>query len=307
MADYLSTPGADKHFHLLSLLHAAFLATAWQWIAFAIGLAVASLIGYCLYNLFLHPLRHLPGPKLRAMTRIPFTLDALSGFHHQNVAKLHATYGPIVRSAPNVVSIRHPDATKDSRGHRNAGHQVSKDPVHWAAQAGNILGEPRDQHARFRRTLSHAFSASAMLEQEPFIRQYVDKLLTRLVQQCGGAVDITRWYNYCTFDIVGDLSFGEPFGCLDNAAYHPWVDIIFSTIKETIMAAEFSRYGLLGPLLSAWAIPKEIRSKLIRHKQLSREKVRKRLEMDTTRPDFIQKMLQGSRKGEDVSSSCLHG
>jgi hypothetical protein len=37
--------------------------------------------------------------------------------------------------------------------------------------------------------------------------------------------------NFTTFDIIGDLAFGEPFGCLKNEKFHDWVALIFETIK----------------------------------------------------------------------------
>lgn len=40
-----------------------------------------------------------------------------------------------------------------------------------------------------------------------------------------------KWYNYATFDIIGDLAFGSDFGCLASSNYHPWVSIIFGAIK----------------------------------------------------------------------------
>lgn len=42
---------------------------------------LAYCIGTVLYNLYLHPLRHFPGPRLSAMTRVPYTLSQLSGQH----------------------------------------------------------------------------------------------------------------------------------------------------------------------------------------------------------------------------------
>lgn len=40
-----------------------------------------------------------------------------------------------------------------------------------------------------------------------------------------------EWLNFLTSDIVGDLAFGAPFGCLEGSEYHPWVATIFHSIK----------------------------------------------------------------------------
>lgn len=60
--------------------------------------------------------------------------------------------------------------------------------------------------------------------------RYVNLLLKQLHQESsnGGsgvekkALNIEAWYNYATFDLVGDLVFGQSFGCLEGSDYHPW-------------------------------------------------------------------------------------
>ena len=72
------------------------------------------------------------------------------------------------------------------------------------------------EHARQRRALSHAFSQKALLEQESIIRGYVDLFVERLkpFAQTGEGINMCNWFNFTTFDIIGDMAFGEPFGCL---------------------------------------------------------------------------------------------
>ena len=62
-------------------------------------------------------------------------------------------------------------------------------------------------HHRIRRLLAHAFSDSALLEQEPLLTFYFDLLVSRLKRQIDGAahgrVDIMAYYNFVAFDIIG--------------------------------------------------------------------------------------------------------
>ncbi|KAJ3543861.1 hypothetical protein NM208_g3351 [Fusarium decemcellulare] len=71
-----------------------------------IALGIAYLLGTMFYNVLLHPLRKYPGPKLMAMTRIPYTRMALSGQVHRRILELHQRYGPIVRVAPEILSYK---------------------------------------------------------------------------------------------------------------------------------------------------------------------------------------------------------
>ena len=78
-----------------------------------------------------------------------------------------------------------------------------------------------------RRLLSHAFSDAALREQEQLITHYLDLLIEKLHQQivstAQGKVNFVQWYNFTTFDILGDLCFDESFGALENGQYHSWV------------------------------------------------------------------------------------
>ena len=76
--------------------------------------------------------------------------------------------------------------------------------------------------------------------------QYIDLLIQRLQVQCkeGNTVDIAAWYNWITFDIIGDLAFGEPFGCLEASDYHPWVRTIFDAVRAGVVIQLLGHYPL---------------------------------------------------------------
>lgn len=265
---------------------------------------VTYILWIAVYNVFFHPLRAYPGPKLWAMTRLPYTRMFLSGDAHRRVLDLHRAYGPVVRVAPDTLSYSHPDAIKEIRGHRRAGRaEHGKDPVHMGHFRDNILGAGRADHARFRRALAHGFSAQAMADQQPLIQGYVDAMVRRLREECDGGdreLDMVQWFNYTTFDVIGDLAFGEPFGCLGDSVYHPWVALIFDSIKHLTWLSALGRYPAVAPLLKRFLVPEGLAAKLVEHEQLSAEKVRKRLAMGTDRPDFVQAMTtkRDSSKGE---------
>jgi cytochrome P450 len=85
--------------------------------------------------------------------------------------------------------------------------------------AASLLTADEVTHPRMRRSIANAFSDRALRGQEPFVQQYVDLLIQRLSEQEAEdePIDIMRWYNFTTFDVICDLSFGEPLYCLrDN-------------------------------------------------------------------------------------------
>lgn len=197
---------------------------------------------------------------------------------------------------------------QDVRGHRKTGENP-KDTINAIPNRDNIIGANREDHQRFRRLLAHGFSAQSMLAQQPVIKHYVDQLFRKLHEASEGGkkpVDIERWFNYTTFDVIGDLAFGEPFGCLENATYHPWVDIIFKSIKNMAYLNSSRRLSWIGPLLMM-AVPRSLVTKLAENKELSRQKVRKRLDLGTSRPDFMDAMIRKSESVGSVSCAIVHG
>jgi hypothetical protein len=174
-----------------------------------------------LYNITLHPLAKYPGPLLWRMSPIPSTLSLLRGRLPPDTKLHHDTYGPVIRITPNELSFNTARAWEDIYGHRVGLPNMDKDPIHVGSVeaipgATNLTMAPDAVHARQRRALAHAFSKQALMEQEHILREYVDLFVARLREMArrGEEVDMVRWFSFCTFDIIGDLSFGEPFGCL---------------------------------------------------------------------------------------------
>jgi cytochrome P450 len=77
-----------------------------------------------------------------------------------------------------------------------------------------------EAHGQMRRYISHAFSDRSLSEQEPLIAKTIDKFITKLEKK--GApekgFDIGKGFEMMTFDIIGDLAFGETFGGMDSGA-----------------------------------------------------------------------------------------
>jgi len=59
-----------------------------------------------------------------------------------------------------------------------------------------------------------------MLKQEDIIQTYIALLVNRIQDLNGQAIDICNLYNCLTFDVIGDLVFGESFGSLEDTTLH---------------------------------------------------------------------------------------
>lgn len=250
------------------------------------------------YYLFFHPLRKYPGPKLAACTRLVDLYWTATGVLHSKIKELHDQYGDVVRLGPNFLVYRTSTSRKAINGNRKHGQNpFVKDPEFIFNPPGgpNIFTENDENHSRIRRLLSHGFSDKSLRDQEPLIQYYVDLLLERLhdtTATSGKPAELSRWYNYTTFDIISDLTFGEPFGCLREKRYHPWVAMIFDVAIKTFALGK----ALLMYPHFAWLIgmllPRDLYKKRVDLFQISKEKVDRRLETETSRPDFMTYILR---------------
>jgi cytochrome P450 len=234
---------------------------------------------------YFHPLAKYPGPLLGKISPILPVLGLHHGRWPFEVKKLHDKYGPIVRLMPNELAFTDPQAWRDIYGHRQGHAQFHKDPIHVGA-VQEIAGSTTltmagdEEHARQRRALSHAFSQKALLEQESIIRGYVDLFIVRLKSFAASRkeLDMCTWYNFTTFDIIGDMAFGEPFGCLRDGKEVEWVQLITETIKAGAFEQSTRRIFLAGSWLQKklmLLIPAALRAKRVKHLELSKEKCNK--------------------------------
>lgn len=116
----------------------------------------------------------------------------------------------------------------------------------------------------------------------------ISKLKEKIDGPSEGKVDLTAWYNFTTFDIIGDLAFGEPFYALENGEYHFWIKNIFQGIKFFRFLGPARHYKLLGYLFAAImkSVPAFGRARK-EHMKFTDEKTQRRLETEVDRQDFI--------------------
>ena len=153
-----------------------------------------------------------------------------------SLKKFHEKYGDAVRFSPDEISFTGEQAWKDIYGARDP--PLAKDPAWYSVTkradlADSILNADQLNHMRIRKQLSHAFSEKALREQEGSIQGYFNLLIEKLQDAAAAAtpVDMVQWYNFTTFDLIGDLTLGKSFGCLKDNEYHDWVRRIFKSIK----------------------------------------------------------------------------
>ncbi|KAF4916373.1 Cytochrome P450 monooxygenase 1 [Colletotrichum viniferum] len=205
------------------------------------------------YNVFFHPLRDYPGPLLQRASSLPWAFQNATGKQAFLTQKLHDRYGPVVRISPNHLSFTQPDAWKEIYGFQPSSKgstEMNKSKIFSETVEElpkSIINADREEHQRLRRALAHGFSDASMREQEGMIIKYIDKLSDRLKEFADDGTspqNMAGWYNWTTFDVAGDLIFGQSFQCLERADYHPWVAFIFGAIRFGSVMTSIKYIGL---------------------------------------------------------------
>ncbi|KAF3018177.1 hypothetical protein E8E14_011175 [Neopestalotiopsis sp. 37M] len=279
-----------------------------------ISLAFVVLRG--VYRAFFHPLAKVPGPRLYAATDIPYLYYVIQGRWPHRLKELHDQYGTAVRYTPRDVSFITAGAWKTIYGHQNntaknfaKDYKSYREPKPGQSQIINAL---ESDHKRMRRTLAHAFSEKALRNQEDVMNDYIDRFIAKMTEKASKqeTLDIVSWYNFTTFDLIGDLAFGEPFGCLESGGYHPWVAMIFETIRNGVYYQLFQRYPMLKGLAPLVTPAKLIKS-FQEHQELTKKTALRRIETgNTEREDFMSYILRhndekGLTTGEIIANSSI--
>ncbi|KAJ4346456.1 uncharacterized protein N0V89_010385 [Didymosphaeria variabile] len=143
--------------------------------------------------------------------------------------------------------------------------------------------------------MSHAFSDQALRSQEPIIKSYITLLISKLQAKANTdtQVDIMRYINFTTFDILGDLCFGESFGALESEEYSEWMANLFKGVKLVPFVRLARMYPIIG--LPFWLLTKifpQIMAARTMHENHTVEKTAKRMDTKTDRKDFMSYILK---------------
>ncbi|KAK3386864.1 putative cytochrome P450 [Podospora didyma] len=278
-------------------------------------LTCAYSVSRIVYNLFFHPLAKFPGPKFAAFSNAPFSYWFNSGRQPYKILDLHRKYGPVVRVAPNELSFNSAQSWQDIYNYREDNKVFMKGSFYEGGSFAtrgytSIVTEPNPKkHHEMRRLLSHSFSQQSLSEQESLIAKTIDKLVldvvgTRGKQQSG--FDISRSFAMMTFDIIGDLSFGETFGCIENDKFHPWIEIILGALTQLAVFDTFKRFPIAGGVVALLLFGKikKLLAETWQNEEMAIDSVNRRIARKTTRKDLMTRVLE-KRNPAEVSDTQL--
>ena len=168
---------------------------------------------------YLSPLRKYPGPFLASFSRLWKVRSVASGRTHLEHIDLHRKYGPVVRIAPNEVSVASPEA---ARTLLSAGKRFFKTDFYGVfppPENPDIFTEVReDVHAQKKRVANVPYSMAAMQQLSPFINDTIELLAKKIGQHIDESpskvFDLGDYLHYFAFDVLGEVAFSRSFGFL---------------------------------------------------------------------------------------------
>ncbi|KAL7947782.1 cytochrome P450 [Trichoderma barbatum] len=274
---------------------------------FSVLLIIGLFIRILQHRVF-HPLRSVPGPWVNSLSELPAAIALVKGDQHLYYRSLHEKYGLVVRVSPNELSFIGTDAREEIYGFRKGGPPMEKSPIFLGA-VGSVNGETgvslalNKDHARQRKALGYLFSNNALAKLEDILQIHVHKLVAVLEKGASQnqAVNVSDWYTYLAFDMMGDLCFAEPFGCLDHASATEWSTSVINVFVAATWTQGIRRISGVGTWLErlmTWLlVPTKATSWRLIHLNNSREKTARRLQ-DPSRKhtDFMYHILHNESK-----------
>ncbi|KAL1892346.1 hypothetical protein Sste5346_007084 [Sporothrix stenoceras] len=185
------------------------------------GLFALYLVGLGVYRLFFHPLRHVPGPRLAALTSWYATYyDVyLGGQYLWKIQELHDQYGPVLRIMPDVVHVNDPQFTDKlyTQSPKTRRERAPTVLAMFAKHYSMLPTKDHDLHRRRRAVLSRFFSHQNVRRLVPVLNERLAAFLGRL-EKCadtGEPIRLNPYFQAATKDVIQSYAFGGGQMCLE--------------------------------------------------------------------------------------------
>ncbi|KAL2074104.1 hypothetical protein VTL71DRAFT_7882 [Oculimacula yallundae] len=199
---------------------------------------VASLVNNVVYNIYQHPLRGIPGPKIAGATYLYQTYYSLRGSstYYKRIREMHGKYGPVIRITPDEVHLSDTDnyETINCVGTKYAKSTQFYDG--FTIGYSTFSCGPTEIHRIRRGMLEPFFSRRNVMSLEYIVQERAQKLsdlvATKLARN--EAVDLHHTFRSISVDVITEYAFGSCYNLMD---------------KEDLGAEFFAMVNGIGPCM----------------------------------------------------------
>lgn len=278
-------------------------------------MALAS-AGRSVYLLYFHPLSRYPGPKVWAISRLPWAYHVLRGDLWHAYDRFHDIYGPVVRVAPDELTFIAPETWQDVYALSKTRPQLDKDPRAQLKPlipgADSLFTAVGDDHRRIKGVFVGAFADKSLRDQTENIHDTSTAFIQRLRHEKvkgQGVVDLHRILGYAAFDLGSDFTRGESPKTLEKPnEHHEFIHNFFMHATVGTTKTCLDRYWPLGEILLGWVGWATAKQRKANAKD-SWARMERRLATEVSRSDFItpvaDKISESGAKGTMTKAEVL--
>ncbi|KAI1386119.1 cytochrome P450 [Hypoxylon trugodes] len=189
-----------------------------------------------LYRKYFHRLRNFPGPTAAGITKLWHVWQCRTGKNYLVIEKLRGKYGPVIRTGPEELTIIDASVPSAVDGPKNNCTKAVWYDFLLPEIALNTTRSIKDHDIR-RGIWNKGFSNKALAIYEERVVEYAEMLasqIERLARE-GTTVNVSDWFYWFTFDVMGEFAFARSFGMLQDEKWHFAVRLLRKAM------------GLLGP------------------------------------------------------------
>ncbi|KAI0101914.1 isotrichodermin C-15 hydroxylase [Nemania sp. FL0031] len=272
-------------------------ATRSQWLSFVITAILVYAIGRTIYLLKFHPALRFPGPKLAAISNIPYAYHWISGRWPWAVENMLKQYGNIVRVAPNELAFITPQAKVDILGSTQGVYEtfLKTDLMDFGAgDLGFIWEADPVKRREVAKRLLPAFAPKATKAKEPTVHYYIDLFVERMkeIGSKGDGVEITKWTTWFATDLSADLAYNRELNHMRDQRNSKFLDTLLGTSLYGTLAQVSKKLPIVKIFAPFFVSPSVLRS-LPTFFKMNSEALQKRIDIrgTTPHPDFVDYML----------------
>ncbi|KAI0112259.1 cytochrome P450 [Nemania sp. FL0031] len=197
-------------------------------------------ISIAIYRKYFHRLRHFPGPSVAAVTKFWHVWKCSRDDNYLLLEELSKKYGPIIRTGPEELTVIDPVVFSVIDGPKSQCTKAAWYDIFLPQVALNTTRSAGD-HASRRRIWDRGFGPAALACYEERIAEYADLLVARiegLVSRGRLAdsheyvtVNVTEWFSWFAFDVMGEFAFAKSFGMLQDGKWHTKVRLLIEAMS----------------------------------------------------------------------------
>lgn len=192
----------------------------------------------------------MPGKVIATWSSSGVMRNTVSEYNEPNsMHGLIPLLGRFVRFGPNSLSVNSSTALKEIYGFKSNVRKAdfysvfppTKDTFNTHSSIDKV------SHARKRRVLSQAFSETALKSMEKYmlanVRLFCEMLgraTDKKPTEWSMALNMADWSNYLTFDVMGDLAFGQTFGMLERSDNRFAIELVGNAAHRHLIVGKVS-------------------------------------------------------------------